>query len=280
VNAVRLGWAPTTDEWQAFGAVGTLVVAVVAAIYAGQQVREARRSRDEQTRPYVAVYLEVLREVEMSMLQLVFKNFGTTTARDITVTVDQPMRRAWGRASSPEELKLFDRLPALVPGQTWETLFDWGPDRFKAGLNEVYKITVHSHDSSGKKLPDETFVIDWNTLVPTRNVGVKTTHHVGKSLSAIERTMQQWTEGLSGLRVFTRSGEEKDRADLEWYEQRVAKPEADAPNWQAEDDDQARPSVVEQVNEITENWVVSQQAGQEGNLSPTAEPDPDGTGNP
>jgi len=102
----------------------------------------------EQTRPYVAVCLEVLREVEMSMLQLVFKNFGTTTARDITVSVDQPMRRAWGRASSPEEIKLFDRLPALVPGQTWETLFDWGPDRFKAGLNEAYEITVHSHDSA------------------------------------------------------------------------------------------------------------------------------------
>lgn len=275
VNAVRLGWAPTTDEWQAFGAVGTLVIAVVAAIYAGQQVREARRSRAEQTRPYVAVYLEVLREVEMSMLQLVFKNFGTTTARDITVTVDQPMRRAWGRASSPEELRLFDRLPALVPGQTWETLFDWGPDRFNAGLNEAYEITVHSHDSSGKPLPDETFVIDWMTLVPTRNVGVKTTHHVGKSLSAIERTMQKWTEGLSGLRVYTRSGEEKDHAEREWYEQRVAQPEGGTSDEQADDNNQSEPAVVEQVNEITEHWVVHEQAGQGGQLSSAADADPD-----
>lgn len=275
MTALHLGWAPTTDEWQAFGAVGTLVVAVVAAIYAGQQVREARRSRAEQTRPYVAVYLELLREVEMSMLQLVFKNFGTTTARDISVTVDKPMHRAWGRASSPEELKLFDRLPALVPGQTWETLFDWGPDRFEAGLNDVYKVTVHSHDSGGKPLPDETFVIDWTTLVPTRNVGVKTTHHVGKSLSTIEQTMQRWTEGLSGLRVFTRSGEEKDRADLEWYEKQTALREDGSTGDKADEHAQSAPPVLERVDEITEDWVVNQQAGREGQLSHTDDADPE-----
>ena len=87
--------------------------------------------------------------------------------------------------------------------------------------------------------------------------------------------MQKWTEGLSGLRVYTRSGEEKDRAEREWYEQRVAQPEGGTSDEQADDNNQSEPAVVEQVNEITEHWVIREQAGQEGQLSSAADADPD-----
>lgn len=258
MSILHLGWAPTTDEWQAFGTVGTLIVAVFAALYARQQVAEARRARDEQARPYVAVYLDLLKDVEMSMVMLVFKNFGSTTARDITVTVDRPMKRAWGHRSDPEELRLFDRLPALVPGQSWETLFDWGPDRFAAGLREPYTITVRSHDSQGRPLPDETFVIDWTILIPARNVGVKTIHHIGKSVHNIERTIDKWTEGLHGLQVWTRPGETKDREDREWYDARRRA-------FEAENGGKARP-VVEQVDDMESTSANFRLAGQEATL--------------
>jgi len=92
--------------------------------------------------------------------------------------------------------------------------------------------------------------------------------------------MQKWTEGLSGLRVYMRSGEEKDRADREWYEQRVAQPEGGMSDEQADNNDQAEPAVVEQVNEITEHWVVHEQAGQEGQLSSAADADADADAGP
>ena len=138
------------------------------------------------------------------------KNFGSTTARDITVTSDIPMRRAWGNVSNPEKLLLFDILPVLVPGQEWRTLFDWGPSRFQAELDEKYSLTVVSSDSSGKPLADETFVLDWNTFKPTKNIGVKTIHDVGKSMEKIEKTLGNWTEGQRGLSVVSRDGHRKD----------------------------------------------------------------------
>ena len=53
-----VGWM-TAEEWQAIAAIATLMVAAAAALYARGQVNEARRSREDQTRPYVAAYLEL-----------------------------------------------------------------------------------------------------------------------------------------------------------------------------------------------------------------------------
>ena len=47
MNILHVGWAPTTDEWQALEAVGTLIVTVFAALCARQQVAESRQARDE-----------------------------------------------------------------------------------------------------------------------------------------------------------------------------------------------------------------------------------------
>jgi hypothetical protein len=38
----------------------------------------------------------------------------------------------------------------------------------------------------------------------------KTLHDVGDSLEKIERSIGRWGDGISGLKVFTRDGDEKD----------------------------------------------------------------------
>jgi hypothetical protein len=198
------------DEWSAIAALGTFFVALFATVFAFMQIRQARALRIEQTRPYVAAYLELGHNFDISFIFLVVKNFGSTTARDITVTSDISMKRAWGNVSNPETLLLFDKLPVLVPGQEWRTLFDWGPSRVQAELDEKYTLTVMSSNSSGKPLPGETFVLDWNTFKPTKNIGVKTIHDVGKSMKKIEETLGKWTEGHRGLSVVSRDGHRKD----------------------------------------------------------------------
>jgi hypothetical protein len=234
VVASALGWAGNllagfggwivslkSDEWAALGTMGTLIVALVAAIFVWVQVRDARDLRREQARPYVAAYLELGNEVEVSLMFLIIKNFGSTTARNISISSDKPMKRAWGNEQAPEDLPLFDRLPVLVPGQQWKTLFDWGPSRFNADLNEVYTLTVESSDSDGKRLRDETFEIDWNTFKPTKNIGVKTTHDIGKAVEKISRTMKTWSEGNNGpLSVLVRDGLKKDERDHADYVRR------------------------------------------------------------
>jgi hypothetical protein len=255
------GWlgSLSSDQWTAIGTVGTFVVALLAAAFAYFQVREARRLRTEQARPYVAAYLELGSEIDVTFILLVVKNFGATTARDITVTTDKPMKRAWGNSQNPEDLLLFDKLPVLVPGQSWRTLFDWGPDRFKAGLNDTYTLTVSSHDSAGKRLKDEVFVLDWNTFKPTRNVGVKTIHDVGKSVKEIENTLSKWTEGIRGLSVVTRSGEKRDAEAAAEYAEYQRKAE--------EYEKLQKKSVIEQVSDATSDTAFYRLAGEEEELS-------------
>lgn len=265
-TASLFDWIVTlkADEWSAIGTVGTLAVAGVAAVFAWIQVRDARRLRVEQARPYVAAYLELGNEIDVTFILLVVKNFGTTTARDITVTSDKPMKRAWGNSHNPEELLLFEKLPVLVPGQSWRTLFDWGPDRFKAGLDEVYTLTLKSHDSGMMPLKDETFVLDWNTFKPTRNVGVKTVHDIGKSIKEIEKTLGKWTEGNRGLSVVTRDGHRKDDEATEDYEERTRL-------W-AEEKRLHKDTVIEQVSDATNDTAFYRSAGEEEELSSYPEP--------
>ena len=201
----------SAEEWQAAGTVGTFVVAAVAALYAGRQVGEARRTREERARPYVAVYLELVGE---STLDLVVKNFGATTARNITIASDIPMKRVW--AGETEELLTFDVLPVLVPGQDWRTLFDVNGQRMNKD-DDVYTVTVQSEDSRYKRLPEETFVLDWHTFQDKQYLGQKTLDDIGKALEKIANTLPSWSDGVRGLSVVSRDGDAKDRR---WEEQR------------------------------------------------------------
>ena len=249
----------SANEWAAIGTVGTMAIAGIAALFAFVQVRQARRLRIEQARPYVAAYLELGNDSDITFIHLVVKNFGSTTARDVRVTSDKPMKRAWGRADSPEDLLLFDVLPVLVPGQAWRTLFDWGPDRYKAELNEIYTLTVSSSDSAGNQLKDEVFILDWNTFMPTRNVGVKTIHDLGKSLAKIETTLAKWTEGQRGISVIARNGHRKDAQDKVDYAERE--------RLFMEDQEIRKREVIEEVQVMSSNVVTQRFAGEEETLS-------------
>ena len=213
------GW-PTADEWQAFGSVGTLVVAVVAAGFAWWQIKQARDLSREQAQPYVAAYLDHSKEVDPSMMFFVIKNFGSTAAHDVRVSVDPPMERAWGKTAEPEPINVPATLPMLVPGQEWTTLFDWLPHRILAELKDVYTVTIKYKDSHGNEMAQAVSSIDWTHHGITRKLGVRTTHHIGKSVQDINVTLRKWSEGASGpLSVLVRDGSAKDERERERFAQ-------------------------------------------------------------
>lgn len=214
-------------EWQAVGIFLTLAVAVVAAVVGFSQVREARRSREEQTRPYVAAYLDVGNDSSSMMMFLVVKNFGLTAARDVTIASDKPIPRSWLSGGKREQIELFEKLPVMVPGQEWRTLFDFGPSRLTAGLDEAYTLTVASKTSQGRPLPSEDFVIDWTTNAMRIDAPAKTTHHVAESLEKIATEVGRWTEGLSGISVYARDGDRKDADQIADLKRRGKLP----PDW-------------------------------------------------
>ena len=78
----------SADTWTAVAAVSqalTVVVAGWAALYARGQVKEAREIRERVAQPEVIVFVDhhqVRRYVD-----LVIKNFGQTTAYNITITL-------------------------------------------------------------------------------------------------------------------------------------------------------------------------------------------------
>ena len=80
----------TSQEWAAIEAVATAataLVAVLAAVFAYVQVRQARRLRQEQARPFVVVDFESS-PAWQNAIQLVIQNIGQTVATDVLVSFD------------------------------------------------------------------------------------------------------------------------------------------------------------------------------------------------
>lgn len=202
------------EEWQAVAAVGTLVVAAIAAVVALAQVNEAARLRRDQSRPYIVVYLE---RVAPTILDLVVKNFGVTAARGIRLRWDRPVTMRWEH--EPQPLELFDELPLLVPGQEWRTVWDVNGRRID-DKESSYVVEVSSTDSRGRRLPDESFTLGTAQFEHAMMWDRNGLHEIGESLKKIERTVSRWGDGLDGLKVYSRDGDAKDLRQQERREAR------------------------------------------------------------
>ena len=205
----------TPEQWQAVGTMATAFIALAAAVFAWQQVRHARKLREEQAQPYVVVDFEASRNI---MMNLVIRNTGLTVAHDVKITFDPPLVSTFDATRKPtfaESLFLIKGIPTMPPGRTWTALFERGPDRFeRKDLPRAYDVTVTYRDSHGRKysLP---YRLDLDIFFGIRNLGVQDIHDVSQDLRKIRETVARWTEGFNGLRVFTRDGAAKDARDRE-----------------------------------------------------------------
>ena len=93
VSVVLPNADPTwTDVAQTILVALQLVVVVAAAIFAWSQLTEARRLREDQTRPFVIVDLDT--QIR-PFFDLVVKNIGTTMARDVEIRFEPELQSRW-----------------------------------------------------------------------------------------------------------------------------------------------------------------------------------------
>jgi hypothetical protein len=184
-----------TDEAQVYLVAAQLVVLIIAALVAWRQVREARRLREEQSRPFVVIELD---SPQRPFFDLVVKNLGTSMARNVRFEFDQEPDSTMNHASI-DRLKIFkDGIANFPPGKEFRTLFDSAIKRFKAELPDVYSVRVTYEDQEGKRHFDEMMDIDfglyWNRMSVTR-YGV---HDIYKQMDSIRGIVSKWGASPGG----------------------------------------------------------------------------------
>lgn len=189
-----------------------LVVLTIAALYAFAQVREARRLREEQFRPFVVVDVEV---DNSRILEIVVRNVGLTMARDVQFKIDPPFITSMSDYNL-NEFKIFSSgIATLPPGKEYRTLFDSLVQRSQMKLEREYTVTVSYTDPTGKRTFEEPSTIDlgiYHDFLYRDETDLK---DVVKELKAVSKTMKSWSYSLGGIKILS---PDEARAESDRYE--------------------------------------------------------------
>jgi hypothetical protein len=191
------------------------MLAFVAAIVGGWELKEARDLRIEQAQPYVAVYADVS-PASSAVFDLVVKNFGRTPATNIRVQI----KPALGRAAYGDELvELPPVIPTLVPGQEWRTFWDTQMARKDSPLPNSYAVEVRFSDAKGRRDFGLQFELDWHASTHRDVVDVASFHDAAKALQEIRTTLKN-AMPQGALDVLARDGDARDERERARFEQR------------------------------------------------------------
>ena len=223
----------TAETWIAIGTLTTAAVALAAGVAAFWQVREMRRTREHESRPYPVVFME-LNDSNRHVVELVVKNFGRTCAYDVDIEFDPPLVRTAGSGRS-EPVGTFDRLPVLVPDQPWRTFWDQTFDYVESGLPDHFTAVVSFRDERRRSRAEYltlTYNLDWSIFADTRFFRPDTIADGAKALKKISETLEKAQESDSdGLNVWVRDGVARDEEDRqrreEWAEEYARQQQAD-----------------------------------------------------
>lgn len=208
------------SDWAAFGSVGALIVYVVLGVIALRQLRESRRLRELEYRPYVIVdfYFKGF------FVFLEVRNTGRNPARDVSVSFDKELVPSDNRRSA--NFSIFDQpIPMMAPGRIIRLPLGTGPDFFKEGQTAPlsYEVRVKYKDMSGKARCDPPLLLDlspYKHTVPPRDDSAD----LVAAVREIRDTYKKWTSN-SGLKVIStdhlRAERRRDRVDR-WYDVRHA----------------------------------------------------------
>lgn len=189
-----------TDVLQAIAVSAQLIVLVAAAGVAWVQVREARRLREAQARPFVVVDFDVKDDA----IGLVVSNLGNVLATDVRFEIAPPLDSTL-RDYQARDLQLFRQgIPTFAPGKVIRTLFDWFPDREQAGLPDAYKVTIRYGDETRRRQFEEVVDLDIGLYRNLLTMVRHDAHHVNATLGKILDEMKRWRGvGKKGLLVMS-----------------------------------------------------------------------------
>jgi hypothetical protein len=193
-----------TAEWTALGTVATAAVALAAAVFAGFQVVEARRSREDQIRPFVVVDVQPSK-VWRNALNLVVENVGRTVAYDVTLQFEPPLATTRDdHFPLGESVLLREGVPTMPPGRRIEALFDLSHVRKDSGLPMRYAVTVNLRNARGKEETPQRYTIDLSHMYGLTHFTEYGLHHAAKSINEIEKAVKRWTGSQGRLNVWAR----------------------------------------------------------------------------
>jgi hypothetical protein len=133
-------WRP--EDWSAVGTTVTAGVAVIASIFAGFQVREARRTREAQSQPFVVRHRTKPRVAEhVKSNRGEQRNDASARRTHILQSAAPDLDRRLGTGGQCLIL-LREGIPSLPPRRRVATLFDLSHDRAKTDLPMRYDVTV------------------------------------------------------------------------------------------------------------------------------------------
>jgi hypothetical protein len=225
-------WTWTSSTWAGL----QFLVLVIAALVAWRQVREARRLREDQARPFVVIDLVAWQTIA----EFQIKNIGLTIARDVRFEFDPPLvssRDSRVNRKPLAETNLFKQgIPTLPPGKTVNALFDTLPSRIKEGLPDDYSVRVSYKDALGKEHA-ETTTVGYGFLRDVGRITRRDMHDVHRRLEEIAREVKKWTVLGSALKVMTPADIERYNEELDAY---YAEREAEAQNETTVDDSVTR----------------------------------------
>jgi hypothetical protein len=198
--------------WIAGAAVAEASVVALAAAFAYRQVREARLTREDQSRPFVIVDFDLS---QPPFIHLVVKNIGATMARRVRIQTDPLLASTFDKHEPREpvaKLRLFtEEIPTLAPGREIRTLFDSFPARTEQQLEEVYRVTISYEGERRRGYVDE-MVLDLGVYAKVTYVEQRTVHDVHKEVKRIADELRRWTAPGSGLKVVSRKDQQAARA--------------------------------------------------------------------
>ncbi|WP_174534325.1 hypothetical protein [Micromonospora chalcea] len=173
----------------------TAWVAIAAAVFAYQQVKHARRLREDQAQPFVVVSLKPS-PVWANAINLVVENIGNTLARDVLLSFDRPIESKARTGDINESTLLKEGVRVMPPGMKFETLFDLSHVRKDSGLPMQYvaRASFFGPRSSGRaKRETLEFVLDMNVFYGLEGFRESGLHEAARSLRDIRKIMAGWT---------------------------------------------------------------------------------------
>lgn len=161
------------------------IATVILAILTFQMVREMKKSREEDRRPYV--YVDFV--FDTSVILLMVKNSGRSGAKNIKFLFSPALVSSQNEKIS--EINMFKEgikfLPPEIEIKTW---FDMGPSFYKSNLPKTYNVEIEYQNVITDKKYRESFVLDLNARLGITTIGRHTLHDLVEELKKINSTLK------------------------------------------------------------------------------------------
>lgn len=145
----------------------------------------ARALREEQAQPYVVVSLAQADAQSPYLMFLVIRNYGSTAAQDVKITMTPPPTLRAG-PDDVRDLPLPPLIPTLVPGQEWRTVWRTGFDDPGGELPTRFDATAEYTDSRGELLSTPS-VLDFGVFPGQMYVTRHGLHDLAETLRKINK---------------------------------------------------------------------------------------------